>query len=134
MLTTTHGYQFNPYLFVGGGIGLSIWYESDEYDASYIVGDILILKKKRNTLSVPIYADVKLYPFSDLPLSPYLDVQIGYTVGDVKGFYFNPEIGVRFGLNDRLGFNFGIGYQLQKITFWEPFKDNSLTFKLGFDF
>ena len=123
---TAHGYQFNPYLFTGVGAGISYYHESE-------------------AISVPIFADIRgSLPISDSKVSPFIDFKIGYAVADVEGFYFSPSVGLRVALNHRAGFNFSLGYELQKFDWYyydyyygsyEGTENcGAFAIKIGFDF
>ncbi|MDN0050556.1 hypothetical protein QVO10_14430 [Bacteroides gallinaceum] len=60
---TTHGFQFNPYLYVGAGAGIRL---GDSYTA------------------IPIYADVN-YTMLKKKVSPFIDAKIGYSLLDESG-------------------------------------------------
>ena len=91
---TTHGYQINSKWFVGGGMQLnfgSLLYKSEDY----------------SFVSATEYANVRL-DMLEKPISPYLNLKLGVTVGDIEGWYAAPEAGVRF-----RHFNLGIGVECQ---------------------
>lgn len=103
--STSHGYQLiEDYLFIGGGIGY--WY-------MYNCG--------RSVL--PLFADVRSDFYSFGKWSLFSDLKLGYSVMDQTGFYLDPQIGVRYSLNNKLGLNLGIAYQF--------FKDNDLIYEDG---
>lgn len=91
--STSHGGQISPYFFLGAGIGF-------DYHFGW------------ETINIPIFADLRAN-FLDNNITPYFGMKIGYSVCDVTGFYFNPTLGVDFALDNRLGFNFSLGYNLQ---------------------
>ncbi len=95
-LSTTHGYQFNPYFYLGGGFAIQPhFYAEDNYDDSYS--------------EVAIFTDVNV----GLPnkIAPFFDFKLGYTAGDYSGLYLAPSIGVRF-----LRFNLSVGYELETYS------------------
>ncbi len=116
MVSTTHGYQIAPYVFVGAGVGLTYWYDSDN-----------------KSVGVPIFADLRADILPESRFCPFVNAKIGYSVADIEGLYFNPTIGVRFALTEVCGLNIGVGYQVQKVKDIEG-SCNAVTFKLGFDF
>lgn len=65
--TTIHGYQFNPYVFTGVGIGLNYYHEAEG-------------------INIPIFANVR----ATMPIkkvAPFFDFRIGYSACDVSGLY-----------------------------------------------
>lgn len=126
-VNTSHGYQFNPYLFVGGGLGMHFY-----FDAS----DALI----------PIFADCRV---NVLPgrISPYIDVKLGYSIGVSDGLYgaglfLSPGIGARFALaNGAQAIRAGLGFSMQQATAYYGYYHyedhvmcNSILFKVGYEF
>lgn len=90
--TTIHGYQINPYLFAGAGIGLKYWYDYE-------------------TVSIPIFADVRAtVPFGSSPVAFLGDVRLGYSPFDIYGVYFSPSVGIRLGRNRAA--TFALGYEV----------------------
>lgn len=127
-IATTHGYQFNKYLFAGIGVSLNYFHHTE-------------------VLIVPIFADLRgTLPISNTKIAPYVDMRIGYSLGEYEGFYFSPSVGVRFGIGKDAGISFGIGYELQNcdvVYYYGSYYYNysvetgnaaAVTFRLGFDF
>ena len=132
-VSSTHGYQFNPYFFLGVGVGVN-------YHFNW------------STVFIPVYADARGY-FMNNDIAPFIGLKVGYSVFDGMGFYFNPSVGVRFIATSKLGLNLSIGYNMQRtdITFrqyyYNPRTHDSyvnsyderntiggVMFKLGFEF
>lgn len=105
-LSTTHGYQINPYIFVGGGLGVNYYHSPDLW-------------------SMPIFANARVN-FINSKISPFFDLKIGAAIGltnnsessysgeakgSVSGFYFSPSIGCRFNK-----FTISAGYELQHLS------------------
>ena len=124
--STSHGYQFNPYLFVGAGFGVECYTQS-----LYFV--------------MPVFANVKVTPLKG-NITPFVDLKGGYgIIGYFEGLYLSPTIGCRFGLTRRVGLNVGIGYTMQQSISnhyqWDPYNkvddetlNHGLSFYFGFDF
>jgi len=98
-LLTAAGCQINPYLFVGGGVGLNYYTASD--------GDAYV---------VPIFADLRGYIPTGSAVHPYIDLKPGYGVntsgGDTDGgFYINTTVGIEI-----KHFTIGIGYASQSFS------------------
>ena len=77
-LVTTHGYQFNPYLFLGVNLGF--------YLNEYELGPMLF------------GLDFRVYMSQNSKFTPYIGLRGGYAYGDVMA-------GLRFSLNRSLGLN-----------------------------
>ena len=103
-LSTTHGYQFNPYVFLGGGIKYQ-YHSFDYYDSSY---------------SLPFYADF-MVNMTDSKISPFFDFKLGYSFTEIEGLYLSPSFGVRFGITGNLAINASIGYSLQGYSYEEGY-------------
>lgn len=71
---TTHGVQCNYYYYVGWGLKASVL-EEDYY-------------------AVNLYVDDRI-DFCKGGVSPFIDAKLGYTVGDLVGFYEEATFGVR---------------------------------------
>jgi len=69
------GYQFNPFLYVGGGVGAEFQYQAytnpspGGVDVDYHYTGSLVV--------VPIYAEIKGYLLNK-PVSPFLQLRVGY--------------------------------------------------------
>ncbi|MCH5347271.1 MAG: hypothetical protein J1E63_09185 [Muribaculaceae bacterium] len=114
-ISTTHGYQvIENYLFVGAGVGLEYWHEG-------------------SAVSIPIFADVRSDFYTANRFSIFGDLKIGYRANDAQGLTINPQVGVRFALNDNIGLNLGVGSDIYKIQDLDG-TGSAFTIKLGVDF
>lgn len=118
--TTSHGYQANPYLFIGAGVGVSYWFGPA-------------------TVSIPIFGNIRLNIPTGAPVCPYFDFKLGYSPYDLSGFYGNFSTGCRIALGGKSALNIGFGYQIQKVEelfgkYRYPTNVNGLAFKLGYEF
>ena len=95
-LQTSHGYQFNPWLFAGAGIGVEYCQKFDSYIIpAFVQGRV----------------DLRLGK-----LTPFGDVRVGYNLSEGGGAYFSPHIGYRFNWGRKVGINVGAGLTLQGYT------------------
>lgn len=129
--TTTHGYQINDHIFVGGGVGyyrMSYDMEGDydyfgETDYSYDI--------------VPVYTNFR-YQIARCRVSPFIDVKLGSAISDDIGLYFSPSTGVRIGLAGKMGLNITMGYTaMQGMVYDEDLGErvtHSLNLSVGIDF
>ena len=122
-LSTSHGYQFNPQIYVGGGIAVHSYLD---YKAT----------------AVPFFANFR-YDFFDKKISPFFDFKLGYSfTNDVEGLYVSPTLGARFALTNNLAVNVGLGYTYQGISgkdYDDYYSDSSVSFsgislKCGIEF
>lgn len=91
-VSTTHGYQFNQHLFVGGGFEIPF--------ADF-----------RN-LSIPIFASVRTdWNFGGF--TPYAQLNVGGVASNVPAFYISPTIGYRFAFSRHCAINIGVGFDIR---------------------
>ena len=103
--STVHGYQFKPWLFAGAGAGMKISHNKHSKPD---------FAKKTDFYMFPVFADVR-FDLLKSKFSPYLDCRIGYTLGNkAYGLMFNPSLGCRMGLTDKLAINASLGYSMQR--------------------
>lgn len=90
--STSHGYQFTPLLFVGGGLDYEHYSDLDS--------NILALFVQGRT-------DLKLGKYT-----PFGDLRLGYNFVAGGGVYFSPTVGYRFNWGRKMGINIGAGLTL----------------------
>lgn len=108
-LSTSHGYQLNPNLFIGAGLGLNFMDFPNYYyswDGYYYDDDL--------DINIPIYANVRVN-FLKTRITPYVDARIGYAAGDYDGFYFSSTLGCDFAITPKFDLYVSLGY-----TFLQP--------------
>lgn len=93
-VSTTHGYQFCPYFFLGAGVGVDYF-------------------SKNEAFSVPFFADLRTDILNNT-ITPFIDFKIGYSVGDARSLYMSPSIGCRFGCGKNSAVLISIGYTYLK--------------------
>ena len=96
---TIHGYQYNHYLFVGGGAGINYYSSSSINDEGVFI---------------PIFADVRGYLLKG-KISPYAEAKIGGLIPVTDGgagVYFAPEAGCKFGFSSKFALNIAVEYIL----------------------
>lgn len=119
---TSHGYQFNPYIFAGIGAGFNYFVDS-------------------KAVGVPIFADGRITFFNN-NITPFFDVKVGYSVADVKGFFLSPSLGYRFGFNNDTALLLSFGYEMQFAEYYAIYFRyyydtkicGGLALKMGFEF
>lgn len=114
-LSTSHGCLIIPYLYVGGGVGFQYYHSASLFN-------------------IPIFADFRGYAMKG-DIKPFLNIRIGYSVGDIDGLYFSPSVGVSLKRCD-----ISVGYTMQKATVYDYYgwtnsvNFGAVTFKFGFRF
>ena len=124
-ISTTHGYQFNPYFFLGGG-ALVKYNKFEDLD---------------DKTNLALYGDIRVN-FINTRVSPYIDSRLGYSVTGLEGFYMAHSVGVHVGLKKSYGLNFSLGYCMQVYDYEMPQKytsettgmANSFQITAGFEF
>lgn len=143
-VNTTHGYQVNPYIFLGAGTGL-------HFMSSYKTGDMEIpLDVRDSKVDIPVFANFRSN-FTKGKISPFFDIKGGTFVTNNGGLYVVASLGVRYALNNKQGLSLSVGYAAEKLEFetFERFNGRydmsytrkpatydteSVSVKLGFDF
>jgi hypothetical protein len=66
---------------------------------------------------IPVFVDLRANFNSNNEISPYIATHLGYTFSteDLIGWYFEPNVGIRADLSDKLAMNLGFGYELQRM-------------------
>lgn len=136
-LLTTHGYQFNPRVFVGAGFGV-LWQTDDGQGSDF---DCI----------VPVYSAFRC-DFLARKVSPFVDVRLGgfantSSCTDFYGFYMSLAVGVRVRrFNASLGYehlnNFGdcvdADYDYDDGYYWEcgwpSLRTHAFVMRFGVDF
>ena len=106
-LTTTHGVQILPELFVGAGAGINFYHSSD------------------GAIALPFFVDVRTDILRS-NISPFVDLKIGYTFGNINGLYVTPSVGCKVNR-----FDFSLGYVAQRYV---GFTVGGLSLKFGVHF
>lgn len=124
--TTSHGYQFNPYFFLGAGSGVH-YYCTDGVD----------------DLVVPIFLDIR-GNFTKGAIVPFAGIKAGYSFIATESFedfgaYLAPAIGVKFMMSEKSAFNLSLGYTFQFAEIYYYGYSSSentggISIKLGFEF
>lgn len=162
-ISTSHGVQFGGRFFAGLGTGVKFF-----MGAKYDSGRGEKFEGEDDFISIPIFADFRANLFKDNSINPFIGLKIGYSIGFEKekdcgwlgyqdviackeqfgGFICTPAIGCRFGINEEMGFDVSIGYDLQMVDWkyksrhgWTGLDSdsgtaiaNGLVFKVGIDF
>ena len=109
-ISTIHGCELFGHLFVGCGVGAQVFIVNDDNDnkngKSKNEEDESV-----NYASFPIFSSVR-YELLNRSISPFVDMQIGGTVGDFEGLHYAASVGCRFG-----HFNLSMGYALQNYEY-----------------
>lgn len=99
-VSTTHGYQFKPWLFVGAGYEYYLFIDQADkkYSTHTAFGDLRIDFLKSN-------------------YEPFFDLRMGYNTGKNMGLMICPSAGLRIALgkNIPLALNIGLGYSFQRV-------------------
>ncbi|MEG0012187.1 MAG: hypothetical protein RR383_00480 [Muribaculaceae bacterium] len=117
MIETSFGYQFNKYLYLGGGIALN--FHKAILDSYPLRQDLGTDSKVRNDPNwnfpfVPLYVNLRSQLYDSNRFTPFVDLKIGASVINYMGFYFSPSIGIHIPTTSFLSLNVMIGYTLQQ--------------------
>lgn len=126
-INTAHGYQFNPYVFVGGGFGLhfmSEYYTDEEH--------LISLNHRDKGVDVPIFANVRA-TFIERNITPFAEIRGGYYLTHSGGAYVNMSAGCRFSTWGRQAVILSVGYTYSNLHFdsFDGFDKHKNSRKLG---
>lgn len=98
-ISASAGCQFNNYIFVGMGIA------ADVYSSS-----------KTTYVTAPIFMEGRINFLKVRRFTPFVDMRIGYGVGDMHGLYWACQIGVRRVLPKKRAvyLSYGCDYQINQ--------------------
>lgn len=106
-IITSHGYQFNDWLYVGGGTGFI-------YNFNWKNPQQVLFNEKMHYV-IPVFAEVRLDAKWNR-FTPYFSTQIGGNVAERGGLYFSPMVGYRFNWGGRCAINLGLGMTMYGNT------------------
>ncbi len=109
-IETSHGYQFNHYIFLGAGLGFQF---SSKYETK---GKEYALDKRDSKVDIPIFANLH-FNFLKKKFSPFVDLKGGAYVNNGGGAYVNASAGLRIATTARQAVNISVGYAFQQLEF-----------------
>ena len=143
-INTSHGYQFNPYFFLGAGTGVHFMssYKTEGMDVA--------LDQRESQVDIPVFANIRCN-ILDKKLSPFIDVKGGTFVTNNGGLYVSASIGCRYTINESYAVNLSLGYTKEKLEFetFDEFRNSTsmeyttsprklntkcISIKVGFEF
>lgn len=101
-ISTSHGYQFNNWLYVGGGAGFEYNLDWKAYENEYDENACYI---------IPIFAEGRLDAKWGR-FTPYFSARLGANVANHGGVYFSPTVGYRFNWGRSSAINLSLGMTL----------------------
>ena len=109
-LTTSHGYQFNPYIYLGAGIGFDFTGETKWGEVSGKP-----YNKRAAKVDIPLFFNARAN-FTKTKFSPFADARIGSYINNDGNIYANLALGGRYALNEKIGLSISVGYEIRKVT------------------
>jgi hypothetical protein len=122
-INTSHGYQINPFVFIGGGLGL-------HFMSEYKTGGTVSLDQRENKVDIPFFANFKAN-FSKGKITPFVDGKAGTYVTNNGGLYLNVSAGCRFAINEKQAIDVSVGYTSEELEF-ETFKSFTSSYSMAY--
>jgi hypothetical protein len=110
-INTSHGYQINPYLFVGGGAGLHFM-QSYKTSGS---GEIA-LDTRDSKVSIPVFANFRGTMLKSR-FTPFIDLKTGTFINNGDDLYTTASLGLRIAVNKKQAIDVMVGYTSEKLNF-----------------
>ena len=121
-LSTTHGYQFNPYFYLGGFVSFGTIEDPNNWGYDYEYDYDLDFNFRWG-------ADARAY-LSKGRFAPFLGLQFGMDLYDFMPFvYLSGQVGFRVALKNKQALNLAVQIGPQNY-----FEEGEIIFKLGFEF
>ena len=114
-INTIHGYQVNPYFFVGAGVGFHFL---PEMKTSEIDGHAHW--KRETSTEIPIFANFK-WNVLKKKITPFIDLRLGHYVTNNSGLYESAGIGCRFAPKGSQSIYTLASYTVSKFQFQESY-------------
>lgn len=154
--STTQGYQYNSWFFMGAGLGASIVFSHQDNNVApgYWDGpEFTGRTSKTSGVMIPLFTDFRFTPMGD-SAGLYVDIKLGcsFLVGkdylrinrgyltNQEYFYLKPSIGFKIpcnSQNSKQAIDIGVSYQLLTSNYWSGYYSdqtlNGLGVNLGFE-
>lgn len=114
--STSHGFQFNNYLYFGGGIG---------FNSFFCDGT--------TRLVVPIFGELRCN-FLNRRTTPFVCGRYGYGFGKIHGSYDSLVLGMRLALKNNHSLTAGVEYSVQSDISDNDYYQTNIGFRLGYEF
>ncbi len=114
------GKQFNNFVFLGGGVGLDVFFGHNKV-----------------RFGAPVYGNLRINLLNDKRVMPFLDFRIGYSVGQIDGIYLCGLFGIRYKLSNKYAISLACQYDISSsldLDLGEDSFPDNLGFKVGFEF
>lgn len=114
------GKQFNNFVFVGGGASFDVFTGPSDHK-----------------FGAPLFADIRVSFLNDKRVVPFVDVRIGYCIGEMRGLYMSGQIGLRYKISKKYAVFAACQYDYIFQTELDNDRDwlaDNLGFKVGFEF
>ncbi len=109
-VNTSHGYQFNPYIYLGAGLGFHFM---PEYKTP---GMSIALDERDSSVEIPFFANFRAN-FTKTKVSPFADAKVGSYITNGSGLYASISAGCRIATTSKQGVNISVGYTYAKYEF-----------------
>lgn len=142
-ISTTQGYQFNNWFFMGGGVGFDLLLSHKGTDwGSKLTTQPADMKGYTTTSPmIPIFADFRFLIGDTSNITFYLGLKVGCSfqltdkliainqgyLTNREYFFLNPSLGVRVPCNKKnpkQAFDVGVKYKLLTSNYWENINNN----------
>lgn len=111
-VSTTHGYQFNNYFFLGGGIAFHCLTDEQEF-------------------SMPIFVALKVN-ILNRRVTPYVETRFGISPVNYVGVFWPSMLGLRIAIDDKTALLFAAEYSILEVA-GDSFS-SGLGIRIGYEF
>ena len=147
-ISTSQGYQYNNWFYMGAGLGLDFLMTKKNSDWG-VTTDPAQLKDIATTAPMlPLFADFRFLIAGNTTMSFFLDLKVGCSfllsnkyvaigngyLTNREYFFLDPSIGFRIPVNQKKpkqGFDFGVKYKLLTSNYWYNSNNNITLQSIG---
>lgn len=147
-LTTSQGYQYNSWFFMGAGLGIDVLFSHPKKNSSMETPPPGQRPESKTAPMLPLFADFRFLIGANSNISFFLDLKVGCSflltnrniaIGEGlltnrEYFFLNPSIGLRLPCNKKnpkQAFDVGVKYKLLASNYWYNYNNNITLQALG---
>jgi hypothetical protein len=122
-LSMINGFRFSDAFFAGIGVGIGYSNEIIRVEQTRLFFIDIITVSRGSAILIPIYANIKANLTNNTKTTPFLSLNVGYTIdalvsiSNAPGFMLQPSFGFDHRMSDKSSIYFSVGFNLQRFNY-----------------